>query len=178
MGDSENNYGPDTAPNSETSHSSDERPLLPWLLGAAVVLTLVVGAVVIGRWGSGAENAAAPNPYIARLEITGLHMATAENFAGGRVTYIEGTLANHGDRKVTAARIEIVFKDVLGQIAQKDALPVMVVQPNIPYLDYGPLDLAPLAPGQTRDFRLTIEHITTEWDGQVPQAKVVSVSAG
>lgn len=181
MGDSENNYGPGTDPNSEIPQSAspehDDRPLLPWLLGAAFVLTLVVAAVLIGRYSSNVGTAAAPNPYIARLEITSLHMATAENFAGGRVTYIEGTLANHGDRKVTAARIEIVFKDVLGQVAQKDALPVMVVQPNIPYLDYGPLDLAPLAPGQTRDFRLTIEHITTEWDGQVPQAKVVSVSA-
>ena len=179
MGDSENNnnYGPGTDPNSEIPPTSDDRPLLPWMLGAAVVLVLVVAAVLIGRYSSNADTAAAPNPYISRLEITGLHMATAENFAGGRVTYIEGTLANHGDRKVTAARIEIVFKDVLGQVAQKDALPVMVVQPNIPYLDYGPLDLAPLAPGQTRDFRLTIEHITTEWDGQIPQAKVVSVSA-
>jgi len=54
----------------------------------------------------------------------------------------------------------------------------MVVQPNIPYLDYGPLDLAPLAPGQARDFRLTIEHITIEWDGQLPQARVVSVNTG
>src|SRR6267142_4134424 len=177
MGDSENNYGPGTDPNTEIPPSSDDRPLLPWLLGAAVVLALVVAVALIGRWSSTADTTAAPNPYIAKLEVTGLHMATAENFAGGRVTYIEGTLANHGDRKVTAARIEIVFKDVLGQVAQKDALPVMVVQPNIPYLDYGPLDLAPLAPGQTRDFRLTIEHITTEWDGQIPQAKVVSVSA-
>jgi hypothetical protein len=175
MGDSQNNSGSGPAPGPSEAEG-EERTWTPWLIGAVVVAVLVASVVLVGHYSSSSGNAAAPNPYISQLEVSGLHMATAENFAGGRVTYIEGKLTNHGDRKVTGARIEIIFKDVLGQVTQKDALPVMVVQPSSPYLDYGPLNLAPLAPSQARDFRLTIEHITTEWDGQVPQARVVSVS--
>ncbi|MBZ5521859.1 MAG: DUF2393 domain-containing protein [Acidobacteriia bacterium] len=157
--------------------AEDRQSLAPWVIGAVVVVLLVTVVVLVGHYTAG-SGPAPVNPYISKVEVSGLHMATAENFAGGRVTYIEGRLTNNGDRKITGARIEILFKDSLGQVAQKDALPVMVMQPNIPYLDYGPLDLAPLAPGQARDFRLTIEHITAEWDGQLPQAKVVSVNAG
>lgn len=170
MGDPEN-FPPPAAP-----EAGDKRSLTPWIIGAVVVAVLVTVVVVVGHYVSTSAGPAPVNPYIAQLEITGLHMATAENFAGGRVTYIEGRITNRGDRKVTGARIEVRFKDSLGQIAQKDALPVMVAQPGLPYLDYGSLNLAPLSPGQTRDFRLTIEHITIEWDGQMPEAKVVSVT--
>ncbi|HWZ43388.1 MAG TPA: hypothetical protein VNW97_07910 [Candidatus Saccharimonadales bacterium] len=171
MGDSEQYQAAATA-------EEDGPSSAPWVMGVLVVVGLVVVVVVAGHYSAGSGRSVPANPYISKVEVAGLHMATAENFAGGTVTYIEGRMANHGDKRITGARIEILFKDTLGQIAQKDALPVMVVQPNIPYLDYGPLDLAPLAPGQARDFRLTIEHITIEWDGQLPQARVVSVNTG
>jgi hypothetical protein len=51
-----------------------------------------------------------------------------------------------------------------------------VLLPNVPYVDYGLIDRAPLAAGQARDFRLTLEHVTTDWDGQVPTVKVVSIA--
>jgi hypothetical protein len=177
MGDSEQLQSAKAGSGAVNPGNGNLRPLAPWIIGAVVVIVMVGVAVLAGLYSSGRKVPSA-DPYIGKMEITGVHMATAENFAGGRVTYIEGRLTNHGDRKVTGARIEVIFKDSLGQIAQKDALPVMVVQPNIPYLDYGSMDLAPLAPGQARDFRLTIEHITTSWDGQLPQTRVVSVNAG
>ena len=170
MGDAEN-FSPQTGP-----ETGDERSLTPWIIGAVIVAALVAVVVLVGHYVSTSAGPAPVNPYVAQLEISGLHMATAENFAGGRVTYIEGRLTNRGDRKVKGARIEVRFKDSLGQVAQKDALPVMVVQPGLPYLDYGSLELAPLSPGQSRDFRLTIEHITAQWDGQMPEARVVSVT--
>ena len=123
-------------------------------------------------------NSKGPNPYIAKLQLSGLNMATAQNFAGGTVTYIQGKITNAGDRKVTGATAEVVFKNSLGEVSQReDSLPIMVLLPNLPYVDYGPLEHAPLASGQTRDFRLSLEHVTADWDGQVPQIKVVSVSA-
>ena len=104
-------------------------------------------------------------------------MATAQNFAGGTVTYIQGKITNIGDRRVTGATAEVVFKNSLGEVSQwEKSLPIMVLLPNLPYVDYGPMEHASLAPGQTRDFRLTLEHVTADWDGQIPQIKVVSVS--
>jgi hypothetical protein len=142
--------------------------------GGVFVLLLIVGVVLLTRGGKSTGNPADPN--LAKLQVSNLHMSTAQNFAGGSVTYIEGKLTNGADRKVTGASVQVIFKNSLGEITQKDTLPVTVLLPNVPYVDYGLIDRAPLAAGQTRDFRLTLEHVTTDWDGQVPTVKVVSIA--
>jgi hypothetical protein len=170
MGDSENE--PVFSPPAEQSES---RNWLPMVIGGVFVLVLIVGVVLLTRAGKPA-NTSTGDPNLAKLQVSGLHMATAENFAGGSVTYIEGKLTNGTDRKITGASVQVIFKNSLGEIAQKDTLPVTVLLPNVPYVDYGLIDRAPLAAGQTRDFRLTLEHVTTDWDGQVPTVKVVTIA--
>jgi hypothetical protein len=171
MGDSEKDqvFSPQTK-------ERESRSWVPMAAGGAFVLVLLVGLVILTRSGKPAgSNPADPN--LAKLQISDLHMATAQNFAGGTVTYIEGKIANGTGRKVTGANVEVIFKNSIGEIVQDEkSLPVTVLLPNVPYVDYGPIDRAPLAPGQTRDFRLTLEHVTTDWDGQVPQVKVVGVA--
>jgi len=151
----------------------ESRNWTPMVVGAVLVVVAVALIVIFTR---NKTTPTRPDPYAARLQISNLRMATAQNFAGGSVTYIEGTLTNTGDKKVTGARMEVVFKNSLGELVQDEVLPVMVVQPGTPIVDYGPMDRAPLGPGQSRDVRLTLEHITADWNGQIPQVKVVSVS--
>jgi hypothetical protein len=169
MGDSE--QGPVLSPQ---TNQSESRSWAPMAAGGAFVLLLVVVVILLTRGGKSTGNPADPN--LAKLQVSNLHMATAQNFAGGSVTYIEGKLTNGTDRKVTGASVQVIFKNSLGEISQKDALPVTVLLPNVPYVDYGLIDRAPLAAGQTRDFRLTLEHVTTDWDGQAPTVKVVSIA--
>ena len=57
------------------------------------MLVLIVALVLLTRAGSPAATAPG-DPNLAKLQVSGLHMATAENFAGGSVTYIEGKLTN------------------------------------------------------------------------------------
>jgi hypothetical protein len=159
---------------SPPTNEGENRSWVPMAAGGAFVLLLVVGVVLLTRGGKSTGNPADPN--LAKLQVSNLHMATAQNFAGGSVTYIEGKLANGTDRKVTGASVQVIFKNSLGEISQKDTLPVTVLLPNVPYVDYGLIDRAPLAAGQTRDFRLTLEHVTTDWDGQIPTVKVVSIA--
>jgi hypothetical protein len=152
----------------------NERNWLPMGLGAVVVAIIVIVVIVFGRMGSGGPSVG--DPYIAKLQLSNLHMATAENFAGGTVTYIQGTITNSGDKKLTSARVELIFKNSLSEVSQKEVLPLSVRIPTSPYEDYGSLDRAPLAPGEKRDFRVTVEHVTADWDGQIPQMTVVAVS--
>jgi len=161
-------------PFSPVQQQEEKRNILPMIIGVVVVAIIIAVLVFATRAGKPASTAPG-DPNLAKLEVSGLHMATAENFAGGSVTYIEGKISNGTDRKVTGASVQVIFKNSLGEIAQKDTLPVTVLLPNVPYVDYGLIDRAPLAPGQTRDFRLTLEHVTTDWDGQVPTVKVVSI---
>lgn len=150
-----------------------DRNWTPMIVGAVLVIVAVTLIVLLTR---NKVTAGHSDPYVARLQISNLHMATAQNFAGGTVTYVEGTLTNTGDKRVTAARIQPTFKNALGEVVQDDPLPVMVLQPDTPIVDYGPMDRAPLLPGQGRDFRLTLEHISADWNGQIPEVKVVAVS--
>ncbi|HET9180544.1 MAG TPA: DUF2393 family protein [Candidatus Angelobacter sp.] len=149
--------------------------MLPLAIGGLMVVVAIVVIILVSRGGP-SSNGNQPSPYAANLHIEDLHMATAENFAGGSVTYIQGRITNSGNEKVTAATVQVMFKNSLGEIAQKDTLPLMILLPNTPYVDYGPMRTAPLAPGQARDFRLTLEHVTADWDGQMPMVKVVSVT--
>jgi hypothetical protein len=162
-------------PFSPVQQQEEKRNILPMAIGVVVVALIIAVLVFATRAGKPANTSAA-DPNLAKLQVSNLHMATAQNFAGGSVTYIEGKLANSTDRKVTGASVQVIFKNSLGEISQKDTLPVTVLLPNVPYVDYGLIDRAPLAAGQTRDFRLTLEHVTTDWDGQVPTVKVVSIA--
>ena|SRR5215471_15939237 len=169
MGDSEQQLF------SPVQEPEQRRTWLPMALGAVFVLVVIAVIVVATRAGNTGGTAGTSDPNLAKLQISGLHMATADNFAGTSVTYIEGTITNKSDRKVTAVHVGVLFKNSLGETAQEEkALPLTVLMPNVPYVDYGPVDRAPLAPGQTRDFRLTLEHVSLDWDRQVPQVRVVS----
>lgn len=156
------------------SEEPEGRNWTPIILGAALVVALIAAFILYGRL-SGSRDANTTDPYLNKLQLTGLHMATAQNFAGGSVTYIEGTLTNAGDRKVNGARVLVTFRNSLDEITQKETLPVTVLISNTTYADYGTLDRAPLAPGQSRNFRVTMEYVTRDWDGQIPQVKVISV---
>src|SRR5438270_2641430 len=173
MGDAEKTNVP--AFGSGESQKEDVAHWMPMAIGAALVI-VAVAVIVLATRGNGPIRSHQPDPYAAKLQISNLHMSTAENFAGGTVTYIEGKIANSGDKKVTGAQVELIFKNSLGEISQKEHLPVLVELPNIPYVDYGPLDRAPLPAGQERNFRLTVEHVTLDWDGQLPQVRITGVS--
>ena len=158
-----------------TRPQDESKSMLPMVIGGVLVLAIVGGLILLTRSSAPADSNPR-DPNLAKLQISNVHMATAQNFAGGSVTYIEGKITNGSDRKVTDARVELIFKNSLGEIAQHEkSLAVAVLLPNSPYVDYGPIDRAPLAPGQARDFLLTLEHISADWDGQAPQVKLVAV---
>ena len=100
-------------------------------------------------------------------------MSTAANFAGQEVTYIEGKIANNGSKTVTSGTLQIIFHDAMGQTVQKDTQRLMIITTRDPYIDTAPVSSAPLKPGQTREFRQTFEHVSTEWNNQLPEITVV-----
>ena len=147
---------------------------IPILVGMALVI-VVVGIVVLFSRGQSKRNAA-PHPYAANLKISDLKMSAAENFVGATVTYLDGTVTNSGDKTVIHATVHVVFKDSLGQIAQAEDVPLHVLQTGGPYLDAVDLSASPLAPGQSKPFRLTFEHVTDEWNHEFPELRVMDVT--
>ena len=146
----------------------------PILLGVAAVV-IVVGIIAF-LLRSEPKSPTAPHPYAANLKISDLKMSAAENFVGASVTYLDGTLTNSGDKTVTHAIVHLEFKDSVGQVAQTEDVPIRILQTTGPYPDTVDLNAAPLAPGQSKPFRLTLEHVSDSWNREYPGLQVTDVS--
>jgi hypothetical protein len=154
---------------------------MPWIV-AAVVLVVVVAVLAIAGGHSTpiapVGNGMAPaDPYAAKLSLTGLAMSEATSFSGGKVTYIDGQIANTGDRTLTAITVQVGFHSDTGEFAQRIAEPLSQIRTRQPYVDTQPVSAAPLEPGQTRDFRLIFDAVPSDWNLQMPEVRVIGVKA-
>jgi hypothetical protein len=159
------------SPLSEKERDSNLRPIL---LGVALVV-VVVGLIALLTRG-GPRSSATPHPYAANLKLSDLKMSAAENFVGASVSYVDGTVTNTGDKTVTHATVHVAFKNSLGEVAQAEDVPLHVLQTSGPYPDTVDLSVSPLAPGQGKPFRLTFEHISSDWNQAYPDLQVTDVT--
>ena len=162
------------SPSTEATQNTGSR----WRI-FAIGLTLVVFVTGIGFFllrGDHAPAPTAPDPYAARIQISNIKMSSAENLAGGAVTYIEGTVTNSGDKTLIDARVEATFRDEMNQVAQKEGAGLHIVKNNGVYDDAVQLSAAPLAPGQSAQFRLAFEHISSQWNQSSPEIRVLRVA--
>jgi hypothetical protein len=146
----------------------------------AGVMIVVVGALI---WML-ARNAqttntqqSAPDPYATNLKVSDMRLSTAQNFVGGTVTYVEGKLTNTGDKTVTAADAITVFRNSLGEVVDRPVQPVRVAAAPLGHPDFVALSTAPLAPGAGREFRLTFEHISADWNQGLPEVRFTKITA-
>jgi hypothetical protein len=163
-----------------TSPTPRERNWAPLAIAAAVVL--VVAAAVFffmehGRHTAGvAPVSAQPDPYAANLPISNLQMSESGNLAGGKVTYLDGHIANKGNRTVTAVAIQVLFRNAAQEVAQNETQQLKIIRMRSPYIDVGPLSASPLKPGDERDFRLIFDAVTPDWDGAYPQLRILRLT--
>jgi hypothetical protein len=150
-----------------------ESNLVPILLGVAFVLVVVGVIAVLSR--SSPKLATPPNPYVAKLKLSDLKMSVAENFVGARITYVDGTVANSGDKPVTRATVHVTFKNSLDEVVQAEDVKLYVLKTGGPYPDTVDLNSSPLAPGQSEPFRLTFDHISDDWNRAYPDLQVADV---
>lgn len=155
---------------------SDERRVWPaFVVGAALVVAALCTIWFFSR-NPRATSGAAPPPYAAQVRLQDVKMATAQNFVGATVTYLEGQIANLGQQTVTRAVADVTFRNAMDQVVQHDTLPIRVLEDRPGYQDAVDLALLPLAPGQARHFRLTFEHVSADWNQQYPTVKIVDVA--
>ncbi|HLW84616.1 MAG TPA: hypothetical protein VKR60_05325 [Candidatus Sulfotelmatobacter sp.] len=145
-------------------------------LAVAVVLVLAIVVALLLRTEPKAASGLPP-AYAANLKLSDLKMSAAENFVGATVSYIDGTITNTGGQTVTRAAVEVIFKDDMGQVAQKEDLPLRALKTSGPYPEAVDLTVSPLAAGQSQPFRLTFESISAQWNHQYPEIQVIDVTA-
>ena len=153
------------------AHSAGPEPRnwIPLAVGFGLVLALVVVVVLLNHGKKPVPTTA--DPYSPMLVVEKATLSQADNFVGSTITYIDLTVHNTGDRTVVGGSVQAVFRDSLGQEVQTETLPLRALIPHALGGEDEAADLAltPLGPGQTRVLRLTVEHISSQWNQAQPE---------
>ena len=142
----------------------------------AVVVVMVIAVVLALLLRNQPKSSAGPPAYAANLKLSDLKMSAAENFVGATVSYVDGTVTNSGGKTVTHVVVEVNFKDDMGQLAQRESIPLQVLKTSGPYPEAVDFSVSPLGPGQSTTFRLTFEGISAQWNHAYPDIQVTDVA--
>ena len=147
---------------------------------AAVAVVILVGVLVLMnrhhapvRAGNTIQPVAA---YASNLVISNIEMSEADSQVGGKSTYIDGHIANHGTKTVTGIMTQEVFSNDLSMPPQIESTELLRISSRDPYIDTESLSVGPLAPGAEADFRLIFENINGNWNTQPPAIHLTGVS--
>jgi hypothetical protein len=165
----------DLGPSTDTR----ERNWLPLVIAAAIVLIAAAVVILIMEHGKGATTvtpiSAAQDSYAVNLPITNLAMSEAANLAGGKLTYLDGHIANTGSKTVTGVTVQVLFRTFAHEVAQNETQPLKLVRMREPYVDLEPVSSDPLNAGSGQDFRLIFDTVSPDWDGAYPEIRVIHV---
>jgi hypothetical protein len=144
----------------------------------AIAVTVVIVVAIMGAFlmRGQPKGASGPPGYAANFKLSNFKMSAAENFVGATVSYVDGTVTNADGKTVTHALVEVTFKDEMGQLAQRETVPMQVLKTEGPYPEAVDFSVSPLGPGQSRTFRLTFESISAQWNHQFPDIQVADLA--
>jgi hypothetical protein len=149
----------------------------PLIVAGAVGLVIIAVAAYLVLHAPKQPTELQVDPYAEFLIITDLHMSQAQNFVGGQVTYIEGKVNNVGPKTVSAVNVELIFRNSLGQVVDKPVEPMRVQQAQLGNPDVVSISASPLTPNGAREFRLTLEHVSADWNQGLPELRIVKIDA-
>jgi hypothetical protein len=158
------------------SSPAEEQSSSTRIIVLAVVVVFVLAGIVALLLREKPQNAVGPPPYAANIKLSDFKMSAAENFVGATVNYIDGTVTNTGQQTVAHIVVAVVFKDEMGQLAQREDMALKVLKNNGAYPEPVDLNLSPLAPNQSQPFRLTFESISAQWNHQYPEIQITGVT--
>ena len=156
-----------------------ERNWLAVAVATAVVLAVAAGLVLIFSHGKSEPSFtplnAAVDPYAKSLEMSRQEMSESANLAGSKVTYIDGHIANLGNRTVSGITVQVLFHNAVHEVAQNETLPIKIIRTREPYVDVEALAVAPIKPDAGADFRLVFDTVSQDWDGAYPEIRIIHV---
>jgi hypothetical protein len=149
-----------------------ERSQFPIAFGIGLVIVAIVVAVIVmvvmhTRTKPAAEiklpYGAAEQAYAARINFDDIRLAHATNFLNQDFTYVAATIANQGTKDIKSIQVEVEFRDNLNQVVLRETESLI------------PPEADPIPAGQRRDFQVTLEHLSSEWNHQYPSIHVTGL---
>lgn len=164
-----------------TGPQREPRSYLAWVIAGVVIALIVIAVLLMGRGPAppnpGGTALAPPAAYAKDLAITNLRMSQSSSVVGFTQTYIDGEITNHGTKTLTGITVQVVFRDFTGKVGQKNTMPMNLIRTRQPSVDVEPVSAAPIAPGETREFRLIFDHVTDSWNQQYPEIQVTAIES-
>jgi len=153
-------------------------PIVPLAVAAVLGIALLIGILWLGR-----PEVERPEPPVSlpplegeaaryaaeQIEMGTISLSRWENFLGQQVTYVDGTVTNNGRRSVAALELTLEFNDIMGQVVLRETVRA-VGQPT-----RSGTQAAPLKAGESRAFRLGLEHIPAVWNRGAPRITVTGL---
>jgi hypothetical protein len=154
------------------SSYKDQRSQFPYAFTAGLIIVAILVAVIVlvvkhTRTAPVAEvklpYGAAEQAYSDRIHFDDIKLAHATNFLNQDFTYVAGTVANMGDKDIKAIQVQIEFRNTLDQVVLRENESLI------------PPDAEPIPAGQRREFQVTLEHLSEEWNHQYPSIRVTGL---
>jgi hypothetical protein len=108
------------------------------------------------------------------LQFTELQLAMAP---GGTGMNLQGQVMNTGNRPIIGIVAALAFRDASGKVLASVPAPVAGMAKKGANLQPDPFANDPLKPNAARPFRITVEQVPAGWNHQLPEMRVVTVSA-
>ena len=141
--------------------------------GAVLLILLIVAVATLRHTAPDPGALRSADSYAPNFALGNITLTEATNGAGGKVTYIDGTAKNNGNRTVTAADLQVTFVSEDGTPPQRQTVPLTLVRTREPYVDLEPVAAEPLKPGESHDFPLIFETVPAAWDTKAPDLRLV-----
>ena len=148
---------------------------VPMVVGVAAVAVALIAIFFFSR--QKAPTGPQASEYAKYLQLSSIKLSAAENYMGGSVTYLDFNITNAGDKALVGADVHAEFKNTMDQIVQKETLPLHVLVENqlAGYPDLVDMSRAPIGPGQAKTVRITVEHISEDWNQRYPEMQLVNL---
>lgn len=154
---------------SEKKLRSGSNPVFKWVIAGLVL----VGAGAVAFL-SVQEPAPEPEPvlteearaYLENLDLQDVQMTAKDDALGQTLLEITGTVVNQGDRPVSLVDVNCVFRDYNGIEIHRQRAAVVRAGDE------------PLAPGESRSFRLPFDSVPDDWNQILPNLFVAQIRFG
>jgi hypothetical protein len=155
----------------ETPKTAPQEPRRFPLLALVVMIAISVSLVIYFWSGGRAPRSALKNEahlpfgpteqaYVSKIQFENVSMSRAENFIHQEVTTLSGELVNAGNFPLRDVELTIVFSDDLHQIVLRESRSL-----------FGSSGI-PVSPGSRREFEISLEHIPSSWNTQLPMMTI------
>jgi uncharacterized membrane protein len=143
-----------------------ELPLVPILIGVFLLIALASGAVYLSR---PAPKVVADRPsrdavsYLPYIQLSDVDMTASENLMKQQVVEVVGTISNTGSRSVESIDVFCIFSGIQGNEVYRERALIL------------PATGKPLAPSQTRSFRLPFDGLPDTWNQAKPRLVIAQM---